>query len=162
MLIETLRRCILRDLDTLADELGAYPDDATVWALPTGAPNSAGTLTLHIAGNLRHFIGATLGGNGYLRDREDEFGRRGTPRVELLALIVEARGEIDEALRALDPTRLDEIFPLAIGETRLPTDRFLVHLAIHLGYHLGQVDYHRRLVTGDGTSVGAMGVAAIG
>jgi hypothetical protein len=164
MMVDALRRCLLRDLDSLADEISAYPDDATIWALPAGAPNSAGTLTLHLVGNLRHFVGATLGKSGYVRQREVEFSTRNLPRRDLLALIAAARTEVGDTLAKLDDSALELEYPLRLPfsapeEGRVvPTGRFLVHLASHLAYHLGQVDYHRRLVTGDGKGVGAIGL----
>jgi hypothetical protein len=165
MTADDVRRCLVRELDTLADELRAYPDDATVWALPAGAPNSAGTLVLHLVGNLRHFIGATLGTTGYVRQRELEFSTRDLPRAELLALIATTRGEVTATLAALDFDVLGAPYPLVLPgadpSVRVPAGRFLVHLVSHLGYHLGQVDYHRRLVTGDARSVGALGLAPL-
>lgn len=164
MMVDAVRRCLLRDLDSLAEEIAAYPDDATVWALPAGAPNSAGTLALHLVGNLRHFVGATLGKSGYQRQRDVEFSTRDLPRGELLALIAAARAEVGATLVALDPSALDADFPLPLPFSEptqghvVPTGRFLVHLACHLAYHLGQVDYHRRLVTGNSQGVGAMGL----
>lgn len=167
MMIDALCRCLCRDLDTLAAELRAYPDDASVWALPAGAPNSAGTLTLHLAGNLRHFIGASLGRTGYVRQRELEFSTRDVPRSDLLALIAITRREVEATLATLDTAVLDAPYALPLPPTSpdhgkvVPTGRFLVHLATHLAYHLGQVDFHRRLTTGDGTSVGAMGLSPL-
>lgn len=161
MLIDAIRRCLLRDLDALAAELAAYPNDAAVWANPAGAPNSAGTLTLHLVGNLRHFIGATLGSSGYVRDRDSEFAGKYVPRAEMTALIAAARAEVETALAGLDPARLGEPFPLTVGGGTMPTGRFLVHLAGHFTYHLGQLDYHRRLVTGDDTGVGALALAPL-
>lgn len=161
MLIDAIRRCLLRDLDALAAELAAYPDEASMWAKPAGAPNSAGTLALHLAGNLRHFIGGTLGTTGYVRDRDSEFAGAYMPRTELAARIAAARAEVDTTLAGLDQARLGEPFPLTVGGGTLPTGRFLVHLAGHLAYHLGQLDYHRRLVTGDATGIGAMALAPL-
>ncbi len=160
-MIDAIRRCVRRDLDTLAAELAAYPDDTAVWALPAGTPNSAGTLTLHLAGNLRHFIGATLGDTGYVRDRDREFATRDVPRDELYPLITVTQAEVDATLARLDPAAVDTPYPLPLNNHTIPTGRFLVHLTTHLAYHLGQVDFHRRLSTGDGTSVGALGLPAL-
>ncbi len=84
-MIDAIRRCMLRDLDGMLAELDGYPDDASVWALPDGIANSTGTLALHLAGNLRHFVGGQLGGTGYVRDRDAEFADRGLSRDELRA-----------------------------------------------------------------------------
>lgn len=156
-----IARHILRDLATLRDELDAYPDDETVWKQPPGAPNSAGTLALHMAGNLQHFIGAGLADNGYVRDREGEFGRRDVPRSELIAEVRRAEAAVAAELMDAPDSILDGDFPLPVGGRTLPRRIFLLHLTGHLSYHLGQVDYHRRLVTGDATSVGAMSPFAL-
>ena len=150
-----------RELATVRDELLAYPDTAAIWALPPGLPNSAGTLTLHIAGNLRWFIGAQLGGTGYVRDRDAEFSSRDIDRDELIRVIEAASDEVIRSLATLDDTRMDEIFPLEVAGARLPTGQFIGHLAVHLGYHLGQMDYHRRIVTGVNKAVGALSLTAL-
>lgn len=156
MLIDAVKRCLVRDLAGFELELDAYRDDASVWALPTGVNNSTGTLTLHVCGNLRHFIGAVLGKSGYVRDRDAEFAVRGLQRTDLLMLLAVTRDEVARALDALDSDVLPLDFPLAIGKTTLSTGRFLVHLATHLTYHLGQADMHRRVVTGQSNGVGTV------
>ncbi|MBX9928816.1 MAG: DinB family protein [Gemmatimonadaceae bacterium] len=160
-MLDALRVILVRDLNGVIAELEAYPDDASVWQLPAGAPNSAGTLALHLEGNLRHFIGAVLGGTGFVRDCEAEFALRDLPRAELAARLSTARGEVESTLRALAPERLNERYPLAVGGMQPPTDAFLIHLAAHLTYHLGQIDYHRRLTTSSHASVGTLGPAAL-
>jgi hypothetical protein len=149
--------CLLvRELSTLRDELLAYPDEREIWARPPGVPNSAGNLALHLTGNLRWFIGAQLGSTGYVRDRDAEFSRRDVPREELIAQIVAATDEVTRTLATLDEKTLDGTYPLEVGGIRLRTGRFLLHLEGHFSYHLGQVDFHRRMVTGHSTSVGAL------
>lgn len=150
-----------RELATVRDELLAYPGTAAIWTLPVGVPNSAGTLALHIAGNLRWFIGAQLGGSGYVRDREAEFGLRDVDRETLIRNVEAASDEVTRALAMLDDTRVDLPYPLEVGGVRLPTGRFIGHLAVHLGYHLGQMDYHRRIVTGVNKSLGALAPSAL-
>ncbi len=160
-MIDAIRRCMLRDLDGMLAELDGFPDDATVWAMPDGIANSTGTLALHLAGNLRHFVGAQLGATGYVRDRDAEFAHRGASRDELRALLGAARAEVDATLRALDPARLQEPFPIPLGHATVSTGQALAHLATHLAYHLGQADIHRRVVTGNRDPVGAMGVVPL-
>ena len=155
------RRCLLRDLAGFEAELMHYPDDASAWTMHPQIPNTTGNLALHVAGNLRHFIGATLGNTGYVRDRDAEFSTRHMARSELLVLLHAAREEVDATLRALDPARMDEEFPLEVGGTRLSIGLMLTHLATHLAYHLGQADIHRRVVTFNPKGVGAVGVAGL-
>ncbi len=161
MLIDAVKRCLLRDLAGFALELDAYRDDASIWVLPPGVNNSTGTLTLHACGNLRHFIGAILGKSGYVRDRDAEFAVRGLHRTELEMLLAITRDEVARALDQLDSDALVLDFPIPIGKTTLSTGRFLVHLATHLTYHLGQADMHRRVVTGQSNGLGTVGVAPL-
>ncbi|HYF40661.1 MAG TPA: DinB family protein [Gemmatimonadales bacterium] len=145
-----------RDLRALGREVEAYQDEADLWRAVPGISNSAGTLALHLAGNLQHFIGACLGGSGYVRDRAAEFSRRNVDRAELLREVEAARAAVKAALSKLAPSQLLADFPEPIAETRIRTGDYLIHLATHFAYHLGQVDYHRRVVTGSDTTVGAM------
>jgi uncharacterized damage-inducible protein DinB len=156
MLIDAVKRCMMRDLAGFALELDAYPDEASVWELPAGVNNSTGTLTLHGCGNLRHFIGNILGKSGYVRDRDAEFASRDVARVELEMLIAVTRDEVARALDQLDSDLLALDYPLQVGNTTLSTGQFLVHLATHLTYHLGQADVHRRVVTGQSNGVGTV------
>jgi len=151
-MLSDLSLLFLRELDALRREVELYPTDAALWSEVPGLPNSGGTLTLHLVGNLRSFIGATLGQTGYVRDRDAEFSVRGMSRPELSALIAAARREVADTMRSLDVSALPTEFPVAVGGVSLPTELFLLHLLSHLGYHLGQIDYHRRASTGDAAS----------
>jgi uncharacterized damage-inducible protein DinB len=152
---------LTRDLQALRRSIEAYPDDALPWRQPPGLPNSAGTLALHVAGNLRHFVGATLGGTGYVRDREHEFAARNLSRAELAAGLAATEADVSHTLGRLTEADLQREFPLPIAGHRFGTGDFLLHLVSHLSYHLGQVDYHRRVVTGDATPIGAMALPAL-
>jgi hypothetical protein len=161
MIGDNLRRVIVRDLETLLDEICAYPDEKDLWACPPGVANSTGTLALHMAGNLRHYIGAQLGGIAFVRDRDAEFADRGASREDLKQKIMGAIDAVDGTLRRLDDHTLEGEYPLEVGGVRLPTGLFLIHLATHLAFHLGQVDYHRRIVLGQAEGVGVQSLAKL-
>lgn len=160
-LLSDLRRILLRDLDTLDAQLRAYPREDQIWEAPDGIRNTAGTLALHLAGNLRHYVGHVLGGSDYQRDRPAEFADRDVSREDILGRIAAAREVVDRTLSTFDPAHLGEPFPVEIGGVRLPIARQLLHLSTHFAYHLGQVDYHRRIVTGNPEGVGAQSVSAL-
>ncbi|MBL0314078.1 MAG: DinB family protein [Holophagaceae bacterium] len=145
-----------RDLDTLAREISAYPDDASLWVAVPGQPTCGGNLALHLVGNLRHFIGSTLGRTGFLRDRPSEFSTKDLSREALLESIRIAAEEVATALASLPPAQLTEPFPLELGGAHPTIQAVLLHLSTHLAFHLGQLDYHRRAATGDSTSVGPL------
>lgn len=150
-----------RDLRLLQRELRAYPDDASLWVRPEGLPNSGGTLALHLAGNLEHFIGSVLGATGYVRDRDAEFTTTGVSRAEVVQRVEAARVTVAAVLARLDEADLHREYPIPVAGVRLDTGDFLAHLAVHLGYHLGQLDYHRRAVTRLATAAGAMAISEL-
>lgn len=159
MIIDALRRVILRDLDACIAEVEAYPDDASLWRTIPGLTNSGGMLARHLAGNLHHFIGVQLGTAKYQRDRAEEFTARSEPPMPRAAVVSElraARAAVDAALVSLDDDALAAEYPEPVGGFRLGSLRFVVHLAAHLGYHLGQMDYHRRVQPGATGPVGTM------
>jgi hypothetical protein len=151
-----ISRFLRRDLRSVRLELEAYPDEQQIWALPPGLPNSAGTLALHLAGNLRHYVGAHLGGTGYVRNRDEEFAARNVPRSVLLEQLAEADRVIASTLPNLSEEQMAQPFPEPIRDQHLLTSELLLQLAVHLAYHLGQVSYHRRVITGDVQGVGAL------
>lgn len=155
-----LRRLLLRELAAFEREVELTPD-AMLWTVAPGVTNPVGTLALHAAGNLRHFIGGVLGGTGYVRDRDAEFRSRDVPRAEVLARLQRAAEEVAGTLERLDPAVLERNYPLEIGGARLATGRFLMHLAVHLGFHLGQAGYLRRTLTGENTSTAPVAVSAL-
>jgi uncharacterized damage-inducible protein DinB len=149
---------LIRELRAVRREIEAYPDDVSVWRAIPGLPNTGGTLALHLAGNLQHFFGAILGRDGYKRDRDGEFSRRDVPRRELLAALDAAIASVDRTLQNLTDDALTATYPEPIANRRVSTGVFLVHLTSHLAYHLGQIDYHRRAVTGDTRAIDAISV----
>jgi uncharacterized damage-inducible protein DinB len=153
---EVLGHLIRRELGGLRKELLAYEDERDIWLTPAGISNSAGTLTLHLVGNLRHFLGAVLGRSGYVRRRDTEFSARDVPLGELLEEIEAARRDVAHAVARLTPETLRARYPAPLGGLQVDADEFLLHLLSHLAYHLGQVDYHRRVVTGNSGGVGAL------
>lgn len=157
-----IERLLLRELSSFSKELELFPDEETIWRTPPGVTNSAGTLALHIAGNVQHFVGGVLGRSGYVRDRQREFSERGMTREGLLDELRKASHAVLTVMPSLDPALYGEPFPITIVKGRhIPTGRFLLQLAVHAAFHLGQVGYLRRTLTGDVRSTDPVSVAAI-
>lgn len=159
--IADLRRMLLRELDSFKQEINLFPDDDLLWVAPGGVTNSVGNLALHVAGNLRHFVGAVLGNTAYVRNRDAEFNTRGLDRAAVLRELDAAIAEVASTLGALDSARMDQPYPLPVGGITVSTRRFLIHLATHLAWHLGQAGYLRRILTGQNLSTGAVPVPAL-
>ena len=162
MLFPAVAALFDRDLRALAREVEAYADERDLWRLPPGVSNSAGTLALHLAGNVQHYLGHHFGGTGYRRDRPAEFAERGVPRTELLRRIEAARGAVQAAAARAGDEQLAGDFPEVVGGVRVNAGEYLMHLLTHFAYHLGQIDYHRRLVTGEARGIDAVRVAELG
>lgn len=143
-----LSQLFQRDLNRLKEEISAFSDEALLWKTTGDISNSAGNLCLHLLGNLNHFIGATLGDTGYDRDRKFEFSANNIPRINLLQSIEETRRMLGEVVPALDPKDLERTYPLHLKTFKegMETGYFLIHLSGHLNYHLGQINYLRRIL----------------
>jgi len=150
MISKELAALFARDIERLMQELRAFPDTESIWKTAPGVSNAAGTLALHLEGNLREYIGRQLGQIAYTRDRPLEFSVRGLARDEVIARIEAVKASIPGVIAALSNEQLDAIYPENVLKTPLSTRQFLMHLLGHLNYHLGQVDYLRRFVTGNG------------
>jgi uncharacterized damage-inducible protein DinB len=146
MLIETLKSLFDRDLNKLKLEIESYQNESQIWAIDKNISNSAGNLCLHLIGNLNTYIGAEIGKTGYIRNRELEFSLKDVPRSELIEKIENTILVVNKALDTLTETDLEAIYPLAVFEKEMTTGFFLIHLSTHLAYHLGQINYHRRLL----------------
>ena len=146
-MINTLKELLDRDLDKLKKEIELYEKEELMWVVEGTVNNSAGNLVLHLCGNLQHFIGAVLGDTGFKRDRDAEFAKKGVSREKLIRKIEETRLTVETTLDNLNELDLETIYPINVLRENMTTEFFLTHLATHLTYHLGQVSYHRRLVT---------------
>jgi uncharacterized damage-inducible protein DinB len=146
LLIQTFIQLLERDLNKLEQEIKQYPDDNTLWAIHADIKNSAGTLCLHLCGNLQHYIGVRLGQSGYIRNREQEFSARNISKATLLAEIEKTKGVVINSLHKLDSEKLESLYPEEVLGYPMTTSFFLIHLIGHLNYHLGQINYHRRMI----------------
>ena len=145
--ITSINTLIERDLNKLEEEINLYPTEESIWLIAGEIKNSGGNLCLHLCGNLQHFIGAILGKTGYTRNRENEFSAKHIPKTELLAEINRTKEAVKSTLQQVDPATLLHEYPVTVFKYTMNTMHFLIHLTAHLEYHLGQLNYHRRLLS---------------
>jgi len=160
-MIEHVRKLLVRELQAFAREAELFPDDESLFRTAPGVTNSAGNLALHACGNLKHFVGAVLGGTGYVRNRDAEFATRSGRREDIALELRETATVVAATLARLPEEALERPYPQPVAKLQLPCGLFLIHLAVHLSFHLGQAGYLRRIVTGDGRSSGAVSLAAL-
>ena len=146
MLRKVLTELYERDLNKLRDEIAQYTDENDLWKTSDGISNSAGNLCLHLTGNLKHFFGAVIGDTGYVRDRDAEFANKNISRSEMLADIDATRNVVLSTLAGMTEEDLDKPYPIEVFGQPMTTGYFVTHLATHFNYHLGQINYHRRLL----------------
>ncbi|WP_265132019.1 DinB family protein [Chryseobacterium oranimense] len=146
MIIESLKSLYNRDLNKLKTEIESYRNETAIWKTDKNISNSAGNLCLHLVGNLNNYIGAELGKTGYIRNREQEFSLKDIPQAELIEKVTATVDMVDDVLSQLTPEDLEKEYPLAVFGDTMTTGYFLIHLITHLDYHLGQINYHRRLL----------------
>ena len=146
MLIQTLKTLFERDLKKLRTEIELYTHEERLWIIEKNISNSAGNLCLHLIGNLNTFIGAEIGKTNYVRNRPLEFSLRNIPKKELLQKIDDTITVVNNSLEKLSEEDLKKEYNILVFEEKTTTEYFLVHLAMHLAYHLGQINYHRRLL----------------
>ncbi|MUU78434.1 DinB family protein [Winogradskyella endarachnes] len=146
MLTKTLIKIFTRDLEKIKEEISLYKDEKNLWKIDGLVTNSSGTLVLHLLANLNHFIGAILGDSGYVRDRDLEFSLRDIPKSELLSELNKTIRIVENTLNKITPNMLQKDYKPQVFKDPMTIGYFLVHLASHLAYHLGQINYHRRLL----------------
>ena len=145
-MLESLAKLYDRDLQKLRNEIDVYENEADLWIIKSEINNSAGNLVLHLVGNLNTYIGAEIGKTGYIRNRPLEFSQKGLSKKELVNKISDTLDVIKESLNTLPEEALEEIYPQLVFEQKTSTGYLLIHLTTHLTYHLGQINYHRRLL----------------
>ncbi len=160
-LTSMLQTQIVRDLQGFIREIEAFPDDVTLWDVRPGVTNSAGNLSLHVCGNLQHFVGHALGGTGYVRQRDREFGQRSGTRADVVNELRATIAAMESVLPTVGADALAGDPPGGPGGLKLNTGQFLLHLGAHLAFHLGQAGYLRRVVTGENSSTGPLPLGPI-
>lgn len=142
----TIKTLLIKNLSQLKVEIESYTKNSDLWLTPGSITNSGGNLSLHLIGNLNHFIGATLGNTGYIRQREKEFNQKDIPIEDLVISINKTIEMVALTLDQLEVEKLEADFPIDVFGDKIKTGDFLFYLTTHLAYHLGQINYHRRCI----------------
>ena len=134
-----------RDIHKLIEEVNLFRNEEDLWRTQGSVKNPAGNLVLHIIGGLNYLIGTTLAHTNYVRDRDQEFIRKSVERKILVAKLAELIPMINETLNALTREDMEAEYPIFFDKPKTSTSYVLTQLLLHLNYHLGQVNYLRRI-----------------
>ncbi|KGL61712.1 DUF1572 family protein [Polaribacter sp. Hel1_85] len=146
MIIDTLKTLFKRDLEKLKTEIELYKNEKNIWLIDKSISNSAGNLCLHIIGNLNAYIGVGLAKTSYIRRRDLEFSLKHIPRTKILSQITDTIQIVENGLDNLTLSQITDDFPIVIWDKPTEMEYTLTHLLTHLNHHLGQINYHRRLL----------------
>lgn len=146
MLNSTLADFYERDIRQLIEEIKSFENDENLWRTAGSVKNSSGNLVLHVVGGLNYLIGATLAQTGYIRDRDGEFASKGVERNVLIAQLEALIPMINKTLNSLTQEQMNADYPIFFDKPNTSISYVLVQLLIHLNYHLGQVNYLRRML----------------
>ncbi|AKQ45940.1 DinB superfamily protein [Rufibacter radiotolerans] len=135
-----------RDLDRLQAEIQAFRKESNLWMTKGDIKNSAGNLCLHLMGNLRTYIGRNMGSYAYVRDRDAEFALKDIPAEIVLNQIKETKALVVATLTQMAPEDLEAPHKEEVFGYAMSNRYFLLHLLAHLSYHLGQINYLRRVL----------------
>ena len=132
-----------RDLRKFIEEINLFQDEGNLWKTHGSIKNSSGNLALHIIGGCNYLIGTQLGQTGYVWDSGQDFLQKDVKRGELVA---ELEKLISMILEVLKNVEMKSEYPLIFDGTMRSNCYVLTQLALHLNYHLGQVNYLRRVL----------------
>jgi Protein of unknown function (DUF1572) len=135
-----------RDIRKLIEEVNLFTDEQDLWKVEGAVKNSSGNLVLHLVGGLNYLIGSVLGQTGYVRHRDEEFTRKGVKREDLVQELEALIPMIQGTLQALSPDQMGAEYPLVFDDQKVPNSYLLIQLLSHLNYHLGQINYLRRVL----------------
>ena len=135
-----------RELEKLKKEVLAYDEESSLWVISGEIKNSGGNLCLHICGNLQHYIGCAIGNSGYVRQRDREFSDKNVPVTELITLIDTTKKVVNDTIATLSPEDMKKDYPQEFYRGDMDVEHLLIHVYGHLTYHMGQINYHRRLL----------------
>ncbi|MDD2791664.1 MAG: DUF1572 family protein [Sediminibacterium sp.] len=146
MISQSYIRIFEAELIKLKTEIGLYKNESNLWIINGEIKNSAGNLCLHITGSLNYLIGAALGKSTILRQKDEEFRLKNVSKSELIKCIDSAIETVKQNLPGLSNHDLSMDYPLPFGGNTEKVGLVIIYLISHVSYHLGQINYHRRIL----------------
>ena len=113
-------------------------DETVIWKRSNDESNSIGNLLLHLAGNVREWIVAGIGGSSSTRNRSSEFAaKEGYTSGELLSLLTANVLDADKVLSRLNADDLEKVVTIQGRDTTIFAA--IYHVVEHFSMHTGQI-----------------------
>ncbi len=130
----------------IKDCLGKLSEEQ-IWTRGNENENAIGNLVLHLAGNVRQWIGSGVAGKPDIRQRDAEFAARGNASAaELWDRLNTNVREAVEIIRSLTPERLAET--TTVQKYQMTVLEAVYHVVEHFAQHTGQILFATKLFTG--------------
>jgi hypothetical protein len=147
LFLETAVARLRQYTDQIAVCLGKLTDDQ-IWARGHESENAVGNLVLHLAGNVRQWMVAGLGGKPDIRVRDREFATRGGITSQELA--TRLRDTIEEAARVISGLTTEQLVQVhEIQNRRASGVEAVLNVVGHFGQHSGQIIFATKNLTGE-------------
>lgn len=144
--MNSFKKLYLDFLNALTEEISLYKNEEDIWKLSGNISNTPGNLCLHLCGNLKHFYGAIIGNTGYIREREMEFSMKNVSKADLIKEIEETKNMMEKIFDGLKAEDINKIYPEDKFGENVTYGFIFSRLISHLAYHIGQINYHRRIL----------------
>ncbi|MGA3188462.1 MAG: DUF1572 family protein [Bryobacteraceae bacterium] len=123
-------------------------DSGQIWNRPHETQNSIGNLVLHLAGNVRQWIGSSIDGQPDIRQREREFALNSKMEPsELLATLHLTVSHAVLILKNLPPHRLTDLVSTQDGQRSVL--EVIYQVVGHFQQHTGQIIFETKRLTGE-------------
>lgn len=137
----------LRQLSSRIDTCLGQLSDEQVWARGSENENAVGNLVLHLCGNVRQWIIASIGGERDARQRDAEFAARGGVEIQELRARLSATVEhAAKVIEKIDTGRLSD--RLTIQGYGVSVLEAVYHVVEHFANHTGQIIFATKMLTG--------------
>ena len=144
--MNSFKKLYIDFLNALAEEISLYKNEEDIWKLSGSISNTPGNLCLHLCGNLKHFYGAIIGNTGYIRERDLEFSKKNVSKAELIKEIEETKNMMEKIFDGLKAEDINKVYPDDKFGENVTYGFIFSRLISHLSYHIGQINYHRRIL----------------
>ena len=118
-----------------------------IWMRPNDVSNAIGNLVVHLNGNVRQWIVASIGGVSFDRDRPAEFAQREPLATE--SIVTELRQTVEQANKIVSDLGEERLLEsLTVQGYEVSVLAAVFHVVEHFSLHTGQIVYQTKILTG--------------
>lgn len=148
-LVSTFVDCSARRLQmhlSRIEKCVAKLSEEQVWARGSENENAIGNLMLHLAGNVRQWIGSAVGGKPDIRMRDREFATRaGVTKQDMFERL---QGVVNEAVTIIEGLTSERLAQrVKVQNYDVPVLEAVYHVVDHFAQHTAQIIFAAKMMT---------------